>query len=230
MAYRHTERVEEQLQDKRDRILQAVRQVVSEVGFHGAQVAMVAEAADVATGTVYRYFPSKGELFAEALALNAQHEIEVVAAVAEADGSAISRLADAVRVFADRAVRARRLAWAMLAEPAEPEVDAARLTYRRAFAQVFEKLILAGIRNGEFPAQNTAASAACVMGALSEGLVGPLAPEAPDFSDARALVDAIVSFCLQAVSASRCPFSPGPSSRVPSSRSTRSLRVVENKR
>jgi AcrR family transcriptional regulator len=225
MAYRRTERVEEQLQDKRNRILQAVRQVVSEVGFHGAQVAIVAEAAGVATGTVYRYFPSKGELLAEALALNAQHEIDVVAAVAEADGSAISRLADAVRVFADRAVRAPRRAWAMLAEPAEPEVDAARLTYRRAFAQVFEKLIRAGIRSGEFPAQNTAASAACVMGALSEGLVGPLAPEAPDFADTRALVDAIVSFCLQAVSASPCPSSPGPSSP-----GTRSLRVVENKR
>jgi AcrR family transcriptional regulator len=208
-------RVEEQLQDKRNRILQAVRQVVSEVGFHGAQVAMVADAADVATGTVYRYFPSKGELFAEALALNAQHEVDVVAAVAKADGSATSRLADAVRVFADRAVRARRLAWAMLAEPSEPEVDAARLTYRRAFAEVFEELIRAGIRSGEFPAQNAAASAACVMGALSEGLIGPLAPEVPDLADARALIDAIIRFCLQAVSAS--PF-------------TRSFRVVENKR
>jgi AcrR family transcriptional regulator len=215
MAYRHTTRVEEQLQGKRNRILQAVRQVVSEMGFHGAQVTMVAEAAGVATGTVYRYFPSKGELFAEALALNAQHEVDVVAAVAEADGSATSRLADAVRVFADRAVRARRLAWAMLAEPAEPEVDAARLTYRRAFAEVFEKLIYAGIRSGEFPAQNAAASAACVMGALSEGLIGPLAPEAPDLANTRALIDAIIRFCLQAVSASAF---------------TRSFGVVENKR
>ena len=44
-------------------------------------------------------------------------------------------------------------------------------------------------------------SAACVMGALSEGLVGPVAPEAPDLADTRALVDAIIGFCLQAVSA-----------------------------
>jgi AcrR family transcriptional regulator len=225
MAYRHTERVAEQLQDKRNRILQAVRQVVSEVGFHGAQVTTVAEAAGVATGTVYRYFPSKGELFAEALALNAQHEFEVVAAVARADGSAASRLADALRVFAVRAVRARRLAWAMIAEPAEPEVDSARLTYRRAFAEVFEKLIRAGISSGEFPAQNAAASAACVMGALSEGLIGPLAPEAPDLADNRALVEAIVCFCLQAVAASPCPSSPDPSSRR-----TRSFRIVESKR
>jgi len=215
MAYRRTERVEEQLQEKRERILQAVRQVVGEVGFRGAQVAIVAEAAGVATGSVYRYFPSKGELFAEALALNAQHEVNVVAAVAAAEGSATSRLRDALRVFAERAVRARRLAWAMIAEPTEPEVEEARLTYRRAFAEVFEQLIRHGMRNREFPPQNAAASAACVMGALSEGLIGPLAPEAPDLSDTRALIAAITTFCLQAVSAS--PGAP-------------SLRVVEHKR
>jgi AcrR family transcriptional regulator len=212
MAYRRTERVEEQLQDKRNRILQAVRSVVGEVGFNGAQVAIVAEAAGVATGTVYRHFPSKGELFAEALALNAQHEVDVMAAVAQADGPASSRLADAVRVFARRAVRARRLAWAMIAEPAEPEVDAARIIYRRAFASVFERLIEDGIADGEFPLQNAAASAACLMGALSEGLIGPLAPEAGSLPDSRALVNAIVGFCLQAVSAR--PFNP-------------SLRIVE---
>ena len=215
MVYRRTERVDEQLQDKRNRILQAVRQIVGEVGFRGAQIAMVAEAADVATGTVYRYFPSKGELFAQALALNAQHEVHVVASAAEVDGQASWRLADALRVFAERAVRARRLAWAMLAEPAEPEVDAARLVYRRAFAGVFEKLIRDGMLHGDFPAQDAAASAACVMGALAEGLVGPLAPEAPDLADTRTLVDAIIVFCLQAVSAAP---------------SAHSFRALENKR
>jgi len=205
MAYRRTERVEEQLQDKRDRILQAVRQVVSEVGFRGAQIAMVAEAAGVATGTVYRHFPSKGELFAKALALNAQHEVDVVASVASSEGSAASRLADAIRVFARRAVQARRLAWAMIAEPAEAEVDAARIIYRRAFADVFEQVIRDGIAAAEFPAQNAAASAACVIGGMNEALIGPLAPEAPDLSNTRALIDSITAFCLQAVSAKPYP-------------------------
>lgn len=205
MAYRRTERVQEQLLDKRNRILQAVRAVVGEVGFRGAQVSLVAEAADVATGTVYRHFPSKGELFAEALALNAGHEVEVIAAVARSEGPAAARLADAIRVFALRALRARRLAYAMMAEPAEPEVDAARLKYRRAFADVFEDLIEDGIRAGEFPPQNARTSASGVMGALNEGLVGPLAPDArPKKGDApntKTLVDGITAFCLQAVAA-----------------------------
>lgn len=205
MVYRRTERVEERLHDKRARILKAVRQVVAEVGFRGAQVAMVARAAGVATGTVYRHFPSKGELYAEALALNAGHEVDVLAAIAASGGTPGSRLADAVRVFARRAVQARRLAWAMIAEPADAEVDAARIVYRRAFADVFEKLIVEGIQAGEFPGQNAAASAACVMGALSEGLIGPLAPEAPDLSNTRALIDSITSFCLQAVAARPFP-------------------------
>jgi AcrR family transcriptional regulator len=204
MAYRRTERVQEQLQDKRDRILQAVRAVVGEVGFRGAQVSLVAEAAEVATGTVYRHFPSKGELFAEALALNASHEVGVVAAVAKSDGPAAARLADAVRVFARRALAVPRLAYAMMAEPAEPEVDAQRLIYHRAFADVFEALIEDGIARGEFPPQNARTSAAGVMGALNQGLVGPLAPDMRPQKgdpDTRTLVDGIVAFCLQAVSA-----------------------------
>lgn len=201
MAYRRTERVQERLQDKRDRILQAVRAVVGEVGFRGAQVATVARAAEVATGTVYRHFPSKGELFAEALALNASHEIDVMAAVAGSEGTATARLADAVRIFALRAVLARRLAWAMIAEPVDPEVDTARLKYRRAFADVIQGLIEDGVAAAEFPSQNARVSAAGLIGALTEGLIGPLAQDAEGPPDAEALARAITEFCLQAVSA-----------------------------
>jgi AcrR family transcriptional regulator len=213
VPYRPTERTAARSAETRRRIVAAARGLIAEGGYAEAQVSAVASRARVATGTVYRHFPSKGELFAQALALNAQHEVDVIAAVAAADGAAASRLADALRVFARRAVQARRLAWAMIAEPAEAEVDAARIVYRRAFADVFEKVIRDGIAAGEFPSQHAAASAACVIGALAEGLIGPLAPEAPDLPNTRALIDSITVFCLQAVSAA--PY--------------RSLRLVESK-
>lgn len=201
MAYRRTPEIEERLADRRQRIVKAVRRVVGEVGFREAQIGMVAAAAGVATGTVYRYFPSKAELFAEAVSLNSAHEVEVVAQVVEADGTPLGRLEAALRVFASRALRARRLAYAMIAEPAEAEVEAARLKYRRAFGRLFQRLIEEGVAAGEIPAQDADATSACIVGALIEGLIGPLAPDAVHEAEAQPLTDTIVAFCLRAVGA-----------------------------
>lgn len=48
--------------EKRAAIIQATIDLVSENGFHGSPVAMVAERAGVAAGTIYRYFESKDVL------------------------------------------------------------------------------------------------------------------------------------------------------------------------
>lgn len=214
MAYRRTPEVEERLADKRQRIVKAVRRVVGEVGFREAQIGMVAAAAGVATGTVYRYFPSKAELFAEAVSLNSAHEVEVVASVVEADGPPTARLEAALRVFASRALRARRLAYAMIAEPAEPEVDAARIEYRRAFGRLFQRLIEEGIAAKEIPPQDAEATSACIVGALIEGLIGPLAPDAAHEAEAQPLIDTIVAFCLRAVGAVKAQARAGTVTRL----------------
>lgn len=48
--------------DKRELILAAALDLFAEHGFAGSAVPLVAEAAGVATGTIYRYFPSKEAL------------------------------------------------------------------------------------------------------------------------------------------------------------------------
>jgi AcrR family transcriptional regulator len=201
LAYRRTRQIEERLADKRLRIVKAVRRVVADVGFRDAQISMVAAAADVATGTVYRYFPSKSELFAEALAANSQYELDIVAAVAASGGSPVARLEDAVRVFSSRALKARRIAYAMIAEPVDAEIDTTRLEYRRAFGRLFRQLIDQGVACGELPAQNSEATSACLFGALTEGLIGPLAPGTSRPTQENRLIDTIVAFCLGAVGA-----------------------------
>jgi AcrR family transcriptional regulator len=201
LAYRRTQQIEERLADKRERIVKAVRGVVGEVGFRDAQIAMVAAAAGVATGTVYRYFPSKAELFAEAVSANSRHEVEVIAQIVATDGSPVQRLQDAIKVFASRALQAKQLAYAMIAEPADVEVDTARLEYRRAFGRLFQTLIDQGMRTGELPAQDSEATSACIVGALIEGLIGPLAPDAAKPTQENRLVETITRFCLGAVGA-----------------------------
>ena len=52
-------------EDKRCAVIHAALDLVAEHGFHGAPMAAVAERADVAAGTIYRYFESKDALILE---------------------------------------------------------------------------------------------------------------------------------------------------------------------
>ena len=177
MAYRQTPAVEARLQDNRSRILEAARTLVSEGGWREAQVASVAAAAGFATGTVYRYFPSKAELFAEVLSRVSQREVDVLTAVAEEDVAASTRLHDAVATFVKRAMRNPRLAYALIAEPCDKEIDEARLVYRAAISQVIRSIVAAGQAAGEMRSDvepNIAASV--IVGGFMEGLIGPLSP------------------------------------------------------
>ena len=54
--------------DRRKRILDATIALASKGGFEAVQMRAVAEKADVALGTLYRYFPSKIHLLVSGLA------------------------------------------------------------------------------------------------------------------------------------------------------------------
>jgi AcrR family transcriptional regulator len=197
VAYRQTDETTQRLADKRARILRAARDLVAEGGWAAAQVDNVAVKAGVATGTVYRHFPSKAALCAEIVATVSTRELRVVSAVADADDPPAEKLAAAVRVFASRALQSRRLAYAMIAEPVDPEVETVRLDYRAQLAHCFERILREGIMRGVFRQLDPAVAAACIVGSFMEGLVGPMAPATGSDAEAnRHLVEQIAQFCL----------------------------------
>ena len=51
--------------DKRQDILQATLELISEHGFHGTPMSLIADQADVGAGTIYRYFENKENLISE---------------------------------------------------------------------------------------------------------------------------------------------------------------------
>ena len=67
MAYKRSDLMEQRIAENRARILEAARQRIALGGFREAQIAAVAADAGVSTGLIYRYFPSKAELFVEVL-------------------------------------------------------------------------------------------------------------------------------------------------------------------
>ena len=199
VVYRRTENASQRLADKRARILKAARDLVADGGWAAVQMDHVAAAAGVATGTVYRYWPSKADLCVEIVATVSAHEVGVVKAVADESGSPVEKLSSAIRAFSGRALRGRRLAYALIAQPADPEVEAVRLEYRAQLAHCFERMLREGIMRGVFPRLDPAVAAACIVGAFMEALIGPLAPAKGTGSRANQhLIDQITQFCLRA--------------------------------
>lgn len=199
MAYRETDRVRERKQEVREAILAAALRLIAKGGYAAAQMSAVARESGVSTGSVYRYFPSKAELFAEVFRLASQREVQHFAEAIAMEGSHSARLQTAIVSFAERALRGRRQAWALLAEPVDSAVDEERLKFRLAYARVLEKLLTDGIAAREFVPQDVTVTAAALVGALAEALTGPLSPASARNRSHASLIEPIVNFCLRAV-------------------------------
>jgi AcrR family transcriptional regulator len=200
VAYRRTENVIRRLAAREEAIVAAARVAAAEGGMGAVQIVPVAERAGIAAGTVYRYFPSKTELIAKLVGVVSEREIGAVRRAADAAPGPLSALAAAIATFAARALRNRRLAWAVIAEPVDAEVDAVRLTYRRTLAAELEKRVRAAIQGGHLPDQDAAVAAPALVGALLEGLIGPLAPtQANEPAKSRAAVQTLTLLALRAL-------------------------------
>lgn len=194
MPYRRTDHVIRKQAARHQAIITAARAAAGEGGMAAVQVAPVAERAGIATGTVYRYFPSKTDLVAALVAAIAEREIGAVRRAGKAAPGPLSALAASIATFAARALRHRKLTWAVIAEPVDAEVEAVRVAFRRALADELQTRIVAAMQAGHLPSQDTALSAAALVGALLEGLIGPLAPHSGD--DSARIRDAVQALTL----------------------------------
>ncbi|MEU4780392.1 TetR/AcrR family transcriptional regulator [Micromonospora sp. NPDC023633] len=175
MVYRSTDRVKARLSASRERIIAAALEIMAERGYAGCSVAAVAERAGLATGSVYRHFPTKADLVAEVFRTASQREVDAVARAAALETTVAERVSAVIETFAGRALRSPRLAYALLAEPADPAVDAERLVFRRAYAELIADYVAEGVAKGELPPQDPELTATALVGALAEAMVGPLA-------------------------------------------------------
>jgi len=203
MSYRPTDKTEARKKSQHALLLSSAMKIVSIRGFQGLTIVAVAEEAEVATGTVYKYFESKAILCTEVFRQGSEKEVHQVqqAAFPDAPKSCKERLTHAIQTFAERAIAGHRLAYALIGEPVDPLVEIERLIYRQSYADIFDTLIAEGIKTGEFLPQDTRVTAAALVGTLSETLIGPLGPTTPSTTREKRLelVENIQTFCLRAI-------------------------------
>lgn len=203
MSYQRTPYVESKRAEARHRLVQAALELVAQGGWREVQMSAVATAAGLSTGALYLHFPSKPALLCEVYRVQAGAELQVVAEIAARVAPATERLAAAISAFAQRAMSNRRLAYAMVLEPTENEVEEERLRFHAEFIEQFRRIVDDGTAAGEFEVADSRVAAACVFGGITESLMGPLAIVAAPAggarkrsrADADALVAQVIHFC-----------------------------------
>jgi AcrR family transcriptional regulator len=182
----------------RDRLLWEAKIILEDGGYAAASVSAIARRCAIASGTLYRHFPSKADLFVELVKKMATRDLAAMKKAAASTGGTVEQLEAIVTTFARRAMRKPRLTWALVYEPVDPAVDAERLVYRREYCRLMAKLLQHGIDAGEIPPQNAELSAAAIVGAIAESMVGPLAPPAKKTSP-DILIATLVHFCRRSL-------------------------------
>ena len=197
MPYRQTENVVRRLAARRDAILAAAGDAAAEGGMAAVQMAPVAARARIAAGTVYRYFPAKTDLVAALVAAFSARELAALERAAKAAPGPLSALAAAITTFAARALASRRLAFALIAEPVDAASDNVRLSFRAALTAELGERVFAAMKAGHLPDQDIAVVSPALLGALAEGLIGPLAFEAGNEGKTRDAVQTMTLFALR---------------------------------
>ncbi|HVV21221.1 MAG TPA: TetR/AcrR family transcriptional regulator [Pseudonocardiaceae bacterium] len=195
MPYRTTPAVQARLDAQRQSIIAAAIAVLSDIGYGGCSVAAVAARAGVATGTVYKHFASKTDLVGEVFDQVVKGEVAAVAAAGAVPAHPADRIVAVLRTYARRALKVPRLAYVLLAEPVDNHVEAKRLEFRRAYQDIIADIVADGVHTGDLPGQDAKVTAAALVGAYGNVMLGPLTSANPP----EETVAALVEFTLRAL-------------------------------
>jgi TetR/AcrR family transcriptional regulator, cholesterol catabolism regulator len=111
---------------RRERILDAAVELATEGGYEAVQMREVAERADVALGTLYRYFPSKVHLLVSAMGRTFQSLQDSVQISEDAASTPEERVYRVVAAVTRYLARHRRLSGAMIRALMMADADAGR--------------------------------------------------------------------------------------------------------
>lgn len=167
----------------RERILEGGRRAFIAGGFRGTSVPSIASEAGVSVGLIYRYFPSKEELFLELCLSGTPDELSNLAAAIAPIEDPVARLSAAIDSYLDAmtsVIGASLVLQALAAADSDPRIRTAlrrRGDDLRGFALAF---VEDAMRRGELPPDTDAREVAAYATMLLDGALIAAAEEGPD--------------------------------------------------
>lgn len=194
--------MQERMEQNREAILQSARELIAQGGIKDAQIQAIAERAGVSSGLVYRYFDNKSQVLIEVLSEAIQHEVKILNHIAESELSSKQKLDKAVTTFVKRAMNSPQLAYSLMFEPVDAELEHERFRSKQMIKQSIKEILAAGKINGEFGFEDLNTAALCVVGAMTFVVIEPLNPSRNVMFDQNYkdyFVKQIAEFCVNAV-------------------------------
>ena len=203
MSYKRSSLMQERMEQNREAILQSARELIAQGGIKDAQIQAIAERAGVSSGLVYRYFDNKSQVLIEVLSEAIQHEVKILNHIAESDElTSKQKLDKAVTTFVKRAMNSPQLAYSLMFEPVDAELEHERFRSKQLIKQSIKEILAAGKINGEFGFEDLNTAALCVVGAMTFVVIEPLNPSRNVMFDQNYkdyFVKQIAEFCVNAV-------------------------------
>ena len=202
MSYKRSSLMQERMEQNREAILQSARELIAQGGIKDAQIQAIAERAGVSSGLVYRYFDNKSQVLIEVLSEAIQHEVKILNHIAESELSSKQKLDKAVTTFVKRAMNSPQLAYSLMFEPVDAELEHERFRSKQLIKQSIKEILAAGKINGEFGFEDLNTAALCVVGAMTFVVIEPLNPSRNVMFDQNYkdyFVKQIAEFCVNAV-------------------------------
>ena len=202
MSYKRSSLMQKRMAQTREAILQSARELIAQGGIKDAQIQAIAERAGVSSGLVYRYFDNKSQVLIEVLSEAIQHEVKILNHIAESELSSKQKLDKAVTTFVKRAMNSPQLAYSLMFEPVDAELEHERFRSKQLIKQSIKEILAAGKINGEFGFEDLNTAALCVVGAMTFMVIEPLNPSRNVMFDQNYkdyFVKQIAEFCVNAV-------------------------------
>ncbi|MCF7647003.1 TetR/AcrR family transcriptional regulator [Bacillus subtilis] len=172
----------EKHQAKKQMILEAAKICFAEQGFHQTSTAQICTAAQISTGSLFHYFPSKKSIIAAIVEEDRQQTQELVATLREQDDlyAALNVFFDVVLdVAADRILSA--LALEIAAEAGrDAEIGALYQLSDKVMRQELEYLVSLGVERGQIGKQFSASAAVHCLMIIVDGIFNRVAID-PEF-------------------------------------------------
>lgn len=202
MSYKRSSLMQKRMEQNREAILQSARELIAQGGIKDAQIQAIAERAGVSSGLVYRYFDNKSQVLIEVLSEAIQHEVKILNHIAESELTSKQKLDKAVTTFVKRAMNSPQLAYSLMFEPVDTELEHERFRSKQLIKQSIKEILAAGKINGEFGFEDLNTAALCVVGAMTFVVIEPLNPSRNVMFDQNYkdyFVKQIAEFCVNAV-------------------------------